>query len=115
MIVQKIRKEYHMEENTNVNQAIEELKGKDEEQLKQIIERWFDKTRMDGLRLGAQMISVVIDDAIRKSLKDGMNSSHRDFKRAINKIYEIISVQLKQHKTVQNDLMEETNNDGTAE
>ena len=107
-----------MEENTNVNQVVEELKGKgtDEEQIKKVIERWFEKTRMDGLRLGAQMISVVIDDAIRKNLKDGMNSSHRDFKRAINKIYEIISVQLKQYETVQNDYKTgEINDDGTAE
>lgn len=103
-----------MEENTNVNQVVEEINGKDEEQVKKVIERWFDNTRMDGLRLGAQMISAVVDDAIRKNLKDGMNSSHRDFKRAINKIYEIISVQLKQHETVQNDL-EETTDDGTAE
>ena len=100
-----------MEENKNVSQVIEEIHGKDEEQVKKVIEHWFDKTRMDGLRLGAQMISVVIDDAIRKNLKDGMNSSHRDFKRAVNKIYEIISVQLKQHETVQNDLVEEEAND----
>lgn len=102
-----------MEENTNVSQAVEELKGASAEELNKIIERWFDKTRMDGLRLGAQMISVVVDDAIKKNLKDGMNSSHRDFKRAINKIYEIISVQLKQHETVQNDLVtgEETNDE----
>ena len=95
-----------MEENTNVSQVVEELRGKDEEQIKKVIERWFDKTRMDGLRLGAQMISIVVNDAIKKNLKDGMNSSHRDFKRAINKIYEIISVQLKQIETVQNDLNE---------
>ena len=95
-----------MEENTNVSQVVEELRGKDEEQIKKVIERWFDKTRMDGLRLGAQMISIVVNDAIKKNLKDGMNSSHRDFKRAINKIYEIISVQLKQNETVQNDLEE---------
>lgn len=95
-----------MEENTNVSQVVEELRGKDEEQIKKVIEHWFDKTRMDGLRLGAQMISIVVNDAIKKNLKDGMNSSHRDFKRAINKIYEIISVQLKQIETVQNDLNE---------
>ena len=103
-----------MEENTNVSQVVEELSGKDEEQVKKVIERWFDKTRMDGLRLGAQMISIVVDDAIKKNLKDGMNSSHRDFKRAINKIYEIISVQLEQNETVQNDL-EESSDDGTAD
>ena len=100
-----------MEEKTNVSQVVDEINGKDEEQVQKVIERWFDKTRMDGLRLGAQMISIVVDDAIKKNLKDGMNSSHRDFKRAINKIYEIISVQLKQQETVQNDLTEEVTDD----
>ena len=105
-----------MEENTNVNQAIEELKGADEEQVRKTIERWFDKTRMDGLRLGAQMISVVVDDAIKKNLKNGYNSSLRDYQRAIKRIVEIVSVQLKQHETEQNDLKtEEINDDGTAE
>ena len=105
-----------MEENTNVSQAVEELKGASEEELQKIMERWFDKTRMDGLRLGAQMISLVVNDAIRKNLKDGMNSSRRDFERAIKQIVEVISVQLKQHETVQNDFcVEEEANDGTAE
>lgn len=105
-----------MEENKNVSQAVEELKGANEDQLKQIIDRWFEKTRMDGLRLGAQMISVVIDDAIKKHLKSGYNSSLRDYQRAIKRIYEIIVVQLKQHETQQNDLgTEESTNDGTAE
>ena len=104
-----------MEENTNVMKAIEEIKGADEEQLKKVIEQWFDKTRMDGLRIGAQMISAVVYDAINKNLKQGMNSSHRDFERAIKRIIEVVSVQLKQEETVQNDLVEEDVNDGTAE
>ena len=104
-----------MEENTNVSQTVEELKGADEEQLRKVMEHWLGKTRTDGLRLGAQMISVVVDDAIKKNLKNGYNSSLRDYQRAIKKIYEIISVQLKQRETVQNDLMEETTDDGTAE
>ena len=105
-----------MEENTNVSQAVEELKGADEDQLTKVIERWFEKTRTDGLRLGAQMISVVIDDAIKKNLKNGYNSSLRDYQRAIKRIAEIISIQLKQHETVQNDLtVEGLDNDGTAE
>lgn len=107
-----------MEENTNVNQAIEEIKGADEEQLKKIIEQWFNKTRMDGLKVGAQMMSVVISDAINKNLKNGMSSSLRDFQRAIKSVGEIISVQLKQQQTQQNDLVEateEATDDGTAE
>lgn len=100
-----------MEENTNVNQAIEEIKGADEEQFKKIIEQWFEKTRMDGLRLGAQMISAAVDDAIRKNLKQGMNSSHRDFERAIKRIVEIVSVQV----TQQNDLAEAEGNEVVEE
>lgn len=106
-----------MEENTNVNQAIEEIKGSDNEELEKIIARWFERTRMEGLKLGAQMISLVVAEAIDKNLKNGMNSSHRDFQRAIKSVREIISVQLKQLKqqeTVQNDLesvTEEPSND----
>lgn len=103
-----------MEENTNVSQAVEELKRANEEELQKVIERWFEKTRMDALKLGAQMISIVVDDAIKKNLKKGTNSSLRDYQRAIKRIVEIISVQLQQAETVQNDL-EEVADDGTAE
>ena len=95
-----------MEENTNVAKAIEEIKGADEEQLKKIIEGWFERTRMDGLKTGAQMISVVISDAMEKNLKKGWDSSLRDYQRAMKRIFEIVSVQLKQQETVQNDLAE---------
>ena len=107
-----------MEENTNVSQAVEEIKRAEEEaDLKKVIEQWFERTRMEGLKLGAQMISLVVAEAIDKNLKNGMNSSHRDFQRAIKSVREIISVQLKQLKqqeTVQNDLesvTEEPSND----
>ena len=103
-----------MEENTNVSQAIEELKSADDEQLKKVIERWFEQTRTEGMKIGAGFISAAVYDTLNKNLKDGMNSSHRDFKRAVKKVVEIVSVQLKQHGTVQNDSEEETN-DGTAE
>ena len=107
-----------MEENTNVTKAIEEIKGADEEQLKKIIEGWFDRTRMDGLKTGAQMISVVVYNAMEKNLKKGWDSSLRDYQRAMKRIFEIVSVQLKQQETVQNDLVEpaeEIKNDGISE
>ena len=104
-----------MAENTKVAQAVEELKGADEEQLRKIIERWFDKTRTEGLKLGAQMISVVIDDAIAKNLKNGFNSSLRDYQRAIKRIVEITSVQLKQRETIQNDSMVDESNEAANE
>jgi hypothetical protein len=64
------------------------------------------------------MISAAVFDAINKNLRDGMNSSHRDFERAIKKVFDIVSVPLKQKKTQQNDseeVTEEETNDGTAE
>ena len=100
-----------MTENTNVSQAVEELKGADEEELKKVVGRWFERTRMEGLKLGAQMISVVVDDAIKKNLKNGYNSSLRDYQRAIKRIAEIISIQL----TQQNDSITTGGNEVTNE
>ena len=107
-----------MVENTNMSEVVEEIKNASEDDLKELIERWFDSTRMDGMRLGAYMISAAVSDTINKNLKDGMNSSHRDFERAIKRIVEIVSVQLKGRETQQNDseeTTEETTDDGTAE
>lgn len=105
-----------MEENTNVMKAIEEIKGADEEQLKKIIEDWFESTRTSGMKIGAQFIAAAVIGAINKNLKNGMSSSHRDFERAIKRIFEIVSVQLKQEETLQNDLnAEDATNDGAAE
>lgn len=106
-----------MAENTNMSEVIEEIKGASEEDLKELIERWFEHTRISGMKLGAYMIAAAVSDTINQNLKNGMDSSHRDFQRAIKKIGDIISVQLKQ-QTQQNDLTEtteETTNDGTAE
>ena len=105
-----------MEENTNVMKAIEEIKGADEEQLKKVIEDWFESMRTQGMKIGAQFIAAAVMGAINKNLKNGMNSSHRDFERAIKRIFEIVSVQLKQKETLQNDLnVEDATNDGAAE
>ena len=99
----------------NMSEVIEEIKGASEEELKKVIEEHFEAVRTQGMKIGAQFIAAAVMGAIDKNLKNGMNSSHRDFERAIKRIYEIVSVQLKQQKTVQNDLTEEDVNDGTAE
>lgn len=104
-----------MVENTNMSDVIDEIKGASEEELKEIITRWFDSTRIGGMRLGAYMIAAAVSDTINKNLKDGMSSSHRDFERAIKRVLEIVSVQLKQRETVQNDLVEEAADDRTTE
>lgn len=103
-----------MTEEINMSEVVEEVKGASDEELREVIERLFEQTRTSGMKIGAYFISSAVFDAINKNLTDGMNSSHRDFKRAIKKIYEIVSVQLKQHETVQNDLgevLEESSDD----
>ena len=105
-----------MEENVKMSQVVDEIKNASEEELKEVIERWFEQTRTQGMKLGASFISVAVYDAIEKNLKNGQNSSLRDYQRAIKRIVEIVSVQLKQQETVQNDLeSEEVVDDGTAE
>ncbi len=95
-----------MAEDIKMSEVIGEIKGASDGELKTLIEKWFESTRMDGMRLGAYMISAAVSDTIRKNLKNGMNSSHRDFQRAIKRIAEIVSVTLKQYETQQNDLEE---------
>lgn len=97
-----------MEENKTVSEAISELRNADEESLRETIEKWFENTRTDGMKIGAQFIAAAVSGAIDKNLTKGLNSSLRDYQRAIKRIVEIVSVQLKQ-TTPQNDLETEEN------
>lgn len=92
-----------MTENTKMSEVVEEIEGASEEELKKVTEDWFERTRTDGMKIGAYFISAAVARAIEKNLKDGMKSSHRDFERAIKRVLEIVSVQLKQEETIQND------------
>lgn len=105
-------------EETKMSDVVEEIKGATEEELREVIEKWFESTRTQGMRIGAQFISAAVYGAIEKNLKKGTQSSLRDYQRAIKRIIEIVSVQLKQQETQQDDLekvVEESANDGTAE
>lgn len=105
-----------MEENTKMSEVVSEIKGASEEELREVIEKWFENTRTQGMKIGAQFISAAVYGAIEKNLKKGTNSSLRDYQRAIKRIVEIVSVQLNQQETQQNDLLtKETDNDGTAD
>ena len=101
-------------EETKMLDVVAEIRGASEEELREVIEKWFESTRTQGMKIGANFISIAVYDAIEKNLKKGSQSSLRDYQRAIKRIIEIVSVQLKQQKTVQNDL-EEVVDDGTAE
>ena len=96
----------------NIKEVIEEIKGADEETLRDTIEKWFESTRTAGMKIGAQFISAAIFGVVQKHIKkkSGAKASLRDYQRCADEIIKIISVQL----TQQNDL-EENENDGTTE
>lgn len=99
-----------MEENTNMSAVVDEIKNADEESIRKVVEDWFEKTRTDGMKIGAYFVSAAVAGAIEKNLKNGMQSSHRDFERAIKRVLEIVSVQLRQNETQQNDLAKSADN-----
>ena len=96
-----------MAEETNIKEAVEEIKNANEDELKKIIEQWFESTRTSGMRIGAQFISAAIYGVIQKHIVKKEKTSLRDYKRAMDEIINIISVQL----TTQNDSTEEASND----
>ena len=98
------------EQNKMIEEAVEELRSADEAKLKEVIEKWFESTRTDGLNIGAKFISAAVAGAIQKHLKKGKDASLRDYKRMTDDILKIVAVQL---NTQQNDSEDE--NDGTTE
>ena len=57
-----------MAEETNVKEIVEEIKNADEETLQKTIEDWFERTRTQGLKIGAQYISAAIFGIIQKHM-----------------------------------------------
>lgn len=97
-----------MEEN-KIQEVVEEIKSAKDQELQDTIKKWFEQTRNQGLKIGAQYISAAVAGVMEKHLKKGKDVSKRDLERCVRDIYKIVSVQL----TQQNDLEDE--NDGTAE
>lgn len=83
-----------MDEETNVSQAVAEIKNANEEELRKVIEHWFEATCNDGLKIGAQMISAAVYAAIQKNLNKEGRITMNDYKRAIKEITKIVQVQL---------------------
>lgn len=98
----------------NIKEVIEEIQGADEDTLRSTVEKWFESTRNQGIKIGAQYMSAAIFGVIQKHIKKktGAKASLRDYQRCVDEIIKIISVQLQ--NTEQNDL-EENENDGTTE
>lgn len=101
-----------MTDKVNITEVADEIKNKSDEELRKTIERWYEKTRTQGMKLGAQMISVAVAGVIEKNLNKKQNPSLRDYKRMTDSIIKIVSVQIKQMSTEQNNLETTENNDG---
>ena len=99
-----------MVEETNIKEAVEEIKASDEESLQNVISDWFSRTRTDGMKLGATYISAAVFGAIQKNINSKEKASLRDYKRAIDEIVKIIHVQLtKQNDSEQTEEVKEEN------
>jgi hypothetical protein len=105
-----------MAEEANMKEVVEEIKNANEDDIKQVIESWFERTRTAGMKIGAQYISAAIFGVAQKHLKKKSKPSLRDYQRCMDEILKIISVQLTtQNDSEETETVEETTNDGTTE
>jgi len=93
-----------MAEKENMSAVVDEIKNATEDELRNVIEGWFEKTRTSGMILGAKYIAAGVFGAIQKHL-DAPNPSLRSYERCMKDIRKIITVPL----TQKNDLEEENN------
>lgn len=98
-------------EETNIKKAVEEIKNTNEDELKKVIEQWFESTRTAGMKIGAKFISAGIFGVIQKHIKRKAKPSLRDYQRCMDEIIKIISVQLTTQNDSEKSVMEETSND----
>lgn len=82
-----------MEQENNMKEIASELKNASEEEITEVIKKWFEQTRTDGMKLGAQFISAGIFGAMQKHLNKP-SPSLRDYERCIKDLRKIIAVQL---------------------
>lgn len=101
-----------MEETTNMSAVVDEIKNADEESLKKVIEDWFERTRTDGIKLGARFIAAAVMGKIQKHLDKPGKISLRDYERCIADIKKVLLVQLtEQNDSTENNTSEEVAND----
>ena len=55
-------------EETNMSEVISEIKNADEDSLREVVEGWFERTRTDGLKIGARFIAAAVMGKIDKHL-----------------------------------------------
>lgn len=78
----------------NMTEVIEEIRNATEEELRGVIENWYEVTRTDGMKLGAKYIALSIFGAMQKHLGKGGKPSLRDYERFTADVRKIITVQI---------------------
>lgn len=83
--------------------VVDEIKDikNDDELLKNTIKDWYEKTRTQGMKLGAQMICVAGANVMEKHLGKKSKPSLRDYERMTAELTKIFTVPLK-NRTEQN-------------
>lgn len=104
-----------MGENLEIKDVVEEIKGADEETLRNTVEKWFESTRTSGMKIGAKYMSIAIFETIKKHTKKSAKVSLRDYERMTAEIIKIISVQLTEQNDSEENIVKENEDDGTAE
>ena len=105
-----------MAEEVKMSEVVDEIKNANasanEDELTKVIERWLERTRTDGLKLGAKYVALATFGAIQKNLNKP-KPSLRDYERCIKDIRKIVAVPIaKQNETTEaNDVAEEVSND----
>ena len=96
----------------NMSEVMDEIKNANEDELRKVIQGWYERTRTDGMRLGAKFISAAIYGVIQKHTKKASKTSLNDYKRMTAEIIKIISVQItEQNDSEEVELVEEVSND----
>ena len=85
-----------MNEDVKISEATKEIQNASEEELRSVVENWYERTRTMGLKIGAKMISAGVFSIIQKHTSRAGKISLRDYERMTAEIKKFISVQLTQ-------------------
>lgn len=99
-------------EEMNMSAVVDEIKGASEDELKAVIEKWFESTRTDGMKIGARFIAAAVMGKFQKHLDKPGKISLRDYERCFADIKKILLIQLtEQNDSTENNTSEEAVND----
>lgn len=85
-----------MAEEINMSEVVDEVKNAPEEELREVIGQWFEKTHTDGMKNGALLIAAAVMGKFKKHLEKPGKTSLRDYERCVDDIKKMLAVQLTQ-------------------